>query len=48
MAEVSTICLLFVYETVNYLVNVRKVTTRLRIPFAGTWTIAVESAVKLG
>jgi len=48
VAEVTPIRLLVVYETVNRLVNVGKRTARLRIPFAGTWTVTVESAVKVG
>ena len=48
MAEVTPIRLLVVYETVNRLVNVGKRTARLRIPFVGTWTVAVESAIKGG
>jgi len=46
MVEVTPIRLLVVYETVNRLVNVGKRTARLRIPFAGTWAIAVESEAK--
>ena len=47
MAQATPIRLL-VYETVNRLVNVGKPTARLRIPFAGTWTVAVEFSVNVG